>query len=366
MKNILITMLLTAAPIAVFAQIKVASDGTTSLSYQNTVAQALVSAGDGTTYAFPNTYRFGLYASSNSGTNSIGARGSAWTTSGRAIGLQGLAGCSSLSGMSFGVIGGINDNISNGAGIYGTVSNHNGYVFTGRYAGYFDGDVFISGATTISDLVTPSDMRLNENVIPLSEGDRNETLSKLLALNVIKYNYINRSKDGSDTASAKIIDVQVPDTHYGLSAQEVLKLYPDIVNIDHEGYYGIKYLELVPILIRSIQELKQELDEIKGLTARTRGTTDISQVVSNQNILYQNTPNPFKEKTIIRYKLADDIKDAYICIFDMSGKMIKNLSISSGEGQVSVGGYELGEGMFLYSLIINDQEIDTKKMIIKK
>ena len=46
--------------------------------------------------------------------------------------------------------------------------------------------------------------------------------------------------------------------------------------------------------------------------------------------------------------------------------MLKKMPVSSGMESVSIGGYELGEGMFLYSLIVNGQEIDTKKMIITK
>ena len=67
-----------------------------------------------------------------------------------------------------------------------------------------------------------------------------------------------------------------------------------------------------------------------------------------------------------RFKLADEAKDAAICIFDLTGKTIKKLPVSLGMESVSIGGYELGEGMFLYSLIVNGQEIDTKKMIISK
>jgi hypothetical protein len=39
-------------------------------------------------------------------------------------------------------------------------------------------------------------------------------------------------------------------------------------------------------------------------------------------MLYQNTPNPFKEQTVIRFSLADDAQDAAICIFDMTGKIL--------------------------------------------
>ena len=120
-----------------------------------------------------------------------------------------------------------------------------------------------------------------------------------------------------------------------------------------DGYLGVNYIELVPILIRSIQELKAELDEVRGNysdKSLSRGaTTDVTSAASSSNILYQNTPNPFKEQTVIRFSLAANARDASICIFDMTGKMLKKMPISSGETSVTVSGWELGEGMFLYS-----------------
>ena len=95
--------------------------------------------------------------------------------------------------------------------------------------------------------------------------------------------------------------------------------------------------------------------------------TGIDTYADNSGLsLSQNTPNPFKEQTIIQFKLAEDAKEASICIFDMTGKTLKKMPISSGMDSVSIGGYELGEGMFLYSLIVDGQEIDTKKMVISK
>ena len=137
-----------------------------------------------------------------------------------------------------------------------------------------------------------------------------------------------------------------------------------------DGYLGVNYTELVPILIRSIQELKQELDEVRGGNddfKMSRGTvTAVASDYVTGNILYQNTPNPFKEQTVIRFSLADNAQNAAICIFDMTGKMLKKLPISSGETSVSINGWELGEGMFLYTLIVNGREIDTKRMILSK
>lgn len=50
----------------------------------------------------------------------------------------------------------------------------------------------------------------------------------------------------------------------------------------------------------------------------------------------------------------------------MTGKTIKKMPVSSGMESVSIGGYELGEGMLLYSLVVNGQEVDTKRMIISQ
>lgn len=49
-----------------------------------------------------------------------------------------------------------------------------------------------------------------------------------------------------------------------MSAQELQKLYPDLVMEGEDGYLSVNYPGLVPLLLRSIQELKAELDEVKG------------------------------------------------------------------------------------------------------
>lgn len=158
--------------------------------------------------------------------------------------------------------------------------------------------------------------------------------------------------------------------HYGLIAQELQEIYPTLVQEGQDGYLSINYIELVPLLIRSIQTLKQELDAVKGGTEyKTRSISDENadfNAEATGNVLYQNTPNPFKEQTTIRFRLADDATNAAICIFDMSGKMLKKLPVSQGMTSVTINGWELGEGMFLYTLLANGREIDTKRMILSK
>ena len=143
-----------------------------------------------------------------------------------------------------------------------------------------------------------------------------------------------------------------------------------MVYVNKDGSKVINYMEMIPLLVQSINELSAKIEVLEGQVSegaakKARSTTN-KKASLTQNKLYQNTPNPFKEQTIIRFSLADDMQDAAICIFDMTGKTIKKMPVSSGMESVSIGGYELGEGMFLYSLVVNGQEIDTKRMIILK
>ena len=100
---------------------------------------------------------------------------------------------------------------------------------------------------------------------------------------------------------------------------------------------------------------------------KARSTSGIvKEQAPNVNRLYQNSPNPFKEQTLIRFALADDATDAAVCIFDMTGKQLRRFPVTPGMDSITINGGDLGAGMFLYSLIVDGQEIDTKRMIFSK
>ena len=89
-----------------------------------------------------------------------------------------------------------------------------------------------------------------------------------------------------------------------------------------------------------------------------------TQVISPAK-LYQNNPNPFSESTEIRYYIPENTTNAVICIYDMvGGQIMKIENLSRGYSSVTLNGSQLRAGMYMYSLLVDGREIDTKRMIL--
>lgn len=101
--------------------------------------------------------------------------------------------------------------------------------------------------------------------------------------------------------------------------------------------------------------------------------TGIEQIISeNKNTqvpqLYQNDLNPFDKETSIRYYLPNASADnAQLIVHDVMGKLVSVYPISqTGKGAVIVSASSLQTGVYLYSLVVNNERIATKRMMVVK
>ena len=242
-------------------------------SYFGTTANA--SIGTAGTPALINNNNIGVYGR-------VGANSS--YSSDKNYGILGLVTMNNSHGRNYGLCGMINpsSNSYGGAAIYGTCFD---YFYTyptniqGAYAAYFAGDVYASGSLTNTVLFSTIDNRLCDNIVSLSESKRSgkTTLENLLNMNVVEYNLKGRQfeeiPENDDPEKAKQLQKELEflrkeeqkttsRRHFGIDTQELQKVYPGLVLEGQDGYLSVNYLEMVPLVIRSIQELKQELDEL--------------------------------------------------------------------------------------------------------
>jgi len=82
-------------------------------------------------------------------------------------------------------------------------------------------------------------------------------------------------------------------------------------------------------------------------------------------VLEQNEPNPFSETTVIRYFLPEGSSNAKIEVRNAEGKVVGSFPISqSGHGNITLASGTLSAGNYYYTLVINNNIVDTKKMVL--
>jgi hypothetical protein len=199
-------------------------------------------------------------------------------------------------------------------------------------------------------------------------------------------------------------------THYGLIAQDIENVLPNLVkdtkfessleasatkpspdgkselqqNTKSEtiDFKAVNYTELIPIMIKSMQEMQAKIDEqqrrIEELENRnalsntsTLSSNSQAQAIINAKAtgayLKQNVPNPFRQNTVINYYIPQNADKAFINITDMNGRFIKTFTVAGkADGQLMIESGQLTSGTYQYSLIVNGKMVDAKKMIIMK
>jgi hypothetical protein len=258
------------------------------------------------------------------------------------------------------------------------------------YAGYFNGDlVYTTASYAVSDETLKSNIQGIENPMDI-----------INQLNPKSYTF-NREDNLSMQLAA--------GTHYGLIAQELEEVLPQLVKdgihparVDADGeeiysaidFKAINYTELIPFLIAGMKQQQQQIEEqqaqIEALNDavfgsenslqgngeqqenRTQSSGENSNAIdvtlsSKTIVLDQNQPNPFKEQTTISYFIPDDSKNVKIIFTDSRGNVMKEVEIrETGKGQLNVYAQDLSTGTYTYTLVADGVTIDSKKMVCTK
>ena len=237
--------------------------------------------------------------------------------------------------------------------------NRNGDVTVGKVTSDKMSKLSVSGTITTDGVVVPVKMETERDLA--SDKASQETLSSIMSIDVVPY-----------VISTDTLESENQDTRYALSPKALMMLYPSLVSQSADGTQGINYTGLIPLLVRSIQELKQEIDSMKlsMVAPNTRQTRSLDSSFGTENrfnaVLMQNKPNPVKDQATIEYCLAGDFADASLHIYDMSGKTVKSFNLTHGTNNITISASELPAGLYIYSLVVDDNVTDTKKMIILK
>ena len=136
-----------------------------------------------------------------------------------------------------------------------------------------------------------------------------------------------------------------------------------------------KIISTQEIDLIELKTLRKEFTALQELVYKCCGapkgsqmnTSEGQQTPQEKAILYQNTPNPFSSNTEIVCNLPETAKNATLYIYNLQGVELKSYPIiQTGLNTITVTGSELTAGMYLYSLVVDNEIVDTKRMILTK
>ena len=160
---------------------------------------------------------------------------------------------------------------SSGIGVYGGTGTGSTLpaLLPGAYAGYFCGNVYTTGTTTASTYLTSASLQNAENMAYIQYGTRAE--NPILKLRPITFQDKQETVKATDAKGTQTYEQK---QHYGLIAQDVIKVIPEVVCMNQDSTYSINYNELIPLLIMSVQEMSAEITALKDELSKLQATED--------------------------------------------------------------------------------------------
>lgn len=216
--------------------------------------------------------------------------------------------------------------------------------------------LYVGGLVGATAFIAYSDKRLKKNIVHMESS-----LEKINKINGYKYEWTDDFKKRSNSSSN--------EKQAGFIAQEIKDILPEAVVENSDGFLGVNYNAVMPLLAEGIKEQQKTINELKLEVAELKSKLNTSNNFSQPKITkeyFQIIPNPIEQQSKIVYKLDDANAKAMFIVYDLQGKMLKQINVQSGvkEGQLALNKSDLGKGMYILSLIINSDEMQSKRFLV--
>jgi hypothetical protein len=137
-----------------------------------------------------------------------------------------------------------------------------GIGYQGGYNWAPSAKLHVIGNILASGTVTWSDERIKNDIVKFTTDK-----TKFKSIEAKTYNMDTSSPrfglDGKETGKlAKIEQAFFDRKHFGFLAQDVQKVYPELVYEDNEGYLAVDYQGFIPILYETVKEQQAIIDDL--------------------------------------------------------------------------------------------------------
>lgn len=150
--------------------------------------------------------------------------------------------------------------------------------------------------------------------------------------------------------------------HYGLMAQDVETIAPSLVKnvkLPDSELKAVNYIELIPVLIKGMQEQQAMINSLKEEVARLNGTTNAAL----NSAWIDAIENPVKGTARMRYNVPEG--NGRLLVLDVTGRQIKSINLKGG-GTLNLDVSGLASGVYNYSLVVDGKPVETKRLTVQR
>lgn len=183
-----------------------------------------------------------------------------------------------------------------------------------------------------------SDMQTSMDAASIEKANRDKQLQ----------NVIDRKE--AEEASRKRI---------GFLAQDVEKVLPELVKTDEDGVKSIDYIGFIPLLVESINEMRltiqeqqNEIEMLQSLLSVETKSTLRSTSTGNPDMV-EGAKLYNRAGASVSYTLPSTFSNAYLQVFDISGRVVKKITLTIANDIVDINPSEIGYGTFVYALYVD-------------
>ena len=155
----------------------------------------------------------------------------------------------------------------------------------------------------------------------------------------------------------------------GFLAQDIEKVLPELVQTDENGVKSIDYIGFIPLIVESLKEMQQtiqaqqnEIDLLQSLLPEE--SKSLLRSTSTDNIVIEGAKLYNRAGTSVSYTLPSTFANAYLQVFDIAGRMLKKITLTTANDTVEINPSEIGLGTFIYVLYVDGQKADTLKKFV--
>ena len=155
----------------------------------------------------------------------------------------------------------------------------------------------------------------------------------------------------------------------GFLAQDIEKVLPELVQTDENGIKSIDYIGFIPLIVESLKEMQQtiqaqqnEIDILQSLLPEE--SKSLLRSTSTDNIVIEGAKLYNRAGSSVSYTLPSTFANAYLQVFDIAGRMLKKITLTTANDIVEINPTEIGLGTFIYVLYVDGQKADTLKKFV--